>query len=171
MRTISALLMTTAVLFSDATTTAADQRSDAGESPQEMALKNRKAVPKDSDFDHAVSLQALLDKQDRNAWSNTRAAILRGVVVQTEKEQDGDIHIVLAPSGKETDTRQWVIAEVPVAAQKRDATLRFDVIQALKGKQVNVSGWLYYEPDTEQDDPRGTLWELHPATAVTLARE
>ena len=34
----------------------------------------------------------------------------------------------------------------------------------LVGKKVRVTGWLYWEPDEEQGDPRGTRWEIHPVT-------
>jgi hypothetical protein len=32
-----------------------------------------------------------------------------------------------------------------------------------------VTGWLYYEPDEDQPDPRGMRWEVHPVTEIVSA--
>ena len=43
-------------------------------------------------------------------------------------------------------------------------------LRKLQGSRVRVTGWLYYEPDDEQEDPRGTRWEIHPVTAVVAVK-
>ena len=43
-------------------------------------------------------------------------------------------------------------------------------LRKLVGTKVRVTGWLYFGPDPNQPDPRGTRWEIHPVTAVSAAR-
>ena len=46
----------------------------------------------------------------------------------------------------------------------------FDELEKLRGKKVRATGWLYWEPDEDHPDPRGTRWELHPVTSIAPAR-
>jgi len=85
-----------------------------------------------------------------------------------ETEADGDVHLVLAPAGGETDTKRWVITEVTPAWQAKDAAMSAAKLRALRGQQVQVTGWLFHEPDADDPDPRGTPWELHPVTAIAV---
>ena len=41
-------------------------------------------------------------------------------------------------------------------------------LKDLRGRKVAVTGWLYYEPDAESEDPRGTRWEIHPVTSIAV---
>ncbi len=66
------------------------QNKDKGESKQNLVLKARGTMPKDSNIDKAVMLQSLLDKKDPNGWSNSKAASIEGYVIQLEREEDGD---------------------------------------------------------------------------------
>jgi hypothetical protein len=43
-------------------------------------------------------------------------------------------------------------------------------LRELVGTKIQVTGWLYFEPDEEQPDPRGTRWEIHPVTAIVPAK-
>jgi hypothetical protein len=90
--------------------------------------------------------------------------------VQTEREEDGDYHLTLAAAKGETDTRKWLIVEVTPGWQKKDASLDPAALRKLQGSRVKVTGWLYYEPDEEQADPRGTRWEIHPVTAISAVK-
>ena len=139
---------------------------DKGESKEEMALKHRKAAPKDAEIDASVTLSTLLDKKEKGAFSLDKGARIEGTLVMVETEEDGDIHLTLAPKGKETDTTHWLIAEVPSSWQKQDKSLALDALKERRGKSVTVTGWLYYEPDEEYQDPRGTKWEVHPVTSI-----
>ena len=123
-----------------------------------------------ADIDATATLDALLAKQAKTAFSETKGATIEGYVVQTEREEDGDYHLTLAAAKGETDTRKWVIVEVTPAWQKKDASLAPAALRKLHGSKVRVTGWLYYEPDDEQEDPRGTRWEIHPVTAVSVAK-
>ncbi|HKH46646.1 MAG TPA: hypothetical protein VKM72_18465 [Thermoanaerobaculia bacterium] len=139
---------------------------DKGESKAEMALKNRATPPKAAEMDANATIQALLEKKGPADWSNKKGARLEGYVVQVEKEDDGDVHLVLAAKPGETNTQSWVITEVPAALQKKKSELSEKSLKSLVGQYVSVSGWLYREPDGEQGDPRGTLWEIHPVTEI-----
>jgi hypothetical protein len=111
----------------------------------------------------------MLSKKDKAAFSEEKGATVEGYVVQLEREEDGDYHVMLAPSARETDSKKWVVVEVTPAWQKKSAALSGDSLRKLHGKKVKVTGWLYYEPDEEQEDPRGTRWEIHPATEIQAA--
>ena len=155
--TLSILLLTGLSLMAE---------EDKGESKAEMALKHRNTAPKAAEIDSTATIQTLLEKNGPNDWSNQKGAQLEGYVVQVESEDDGDVHFVLAAKPGESNTRQWVISEVTPDWQKKHHELSKSSLKSLVGKHVRVSGWLYHEPDTEQGDPRGTLWELHPVTEV-----
>lgn len=161
-----------AILLLVATAAAYGQEGerDAGETKENMALKNRRTTPKDSDIDRSATLDGLLNKKEATDWSTGKAATVEGYVIQVEREEDGDRHIVLAANPNETDTTKWVIVEVTPAWTKRAASLSAASIRSLKGKHIRVTGWLYYEPDLSENDPRGTRWELHPVTSITVLK-
>jgi hypothetical protein len=139
---------------------------DKGERKAEMATKNRSMTPTSAQIDQAATLAALLDKSTADAWSTDKAARVEGVIVQVESEADGDTHIVLAPPGDEKNTARWLIAEVTKASHAHHKDLATERLKSLRGRNVAVTGWLYYEPDAESEDPRGTRWELHPVTSI-----
>ncbi len=146
------------------------QDEDKGESRANRMLANRRTAAKTADVDKGVSLEALLDKKDQSDWSTAKAATVEGYVVQIEREQDGDNHIVLAADAGETDTKKWVIVEVTPAWTHRKASLAVAALNKLHGTKVRVTGWLYYEPDVQSQDPRGTRWEIHPVTDITVLK-
>ena len=164
MRCATALSAALALAFAGGCLAA--EEHDKGESKEELALKHRKAAPKDAEIDASVTLGAMLEKKDKGAFSIDKGARVSGTLVQVETEEDGDIHMTLAPQGKETDTSHWVIVEVPQVWQKQDKSLQIAALKQHRGKQVTVTGWLYYEPDDDHGDPRGTMWELHPVTSI-----
>jgi hypothetical protein len=146
---------------------AAEKEGDAGESREAMQLKHRARAPAAGDIDGSVTLDGLLAKSAETDWTQSHAAKLQGYVVMVEREEDGDLHLVLAGSKQEPDTRKWVIVEVTPAWARKNHRLAAAALHRLIGKQIEVTGWLYYEPDTDQPDPRGTRWELHPVTDIT----
>ncbi|HVT34038.1 MAG TPA: hypothetical protein VHE37_00530 [Nevskiaceae bacterium] len=139
---------------------------DEGDAPKYQALKARSAAPKDADINPAVTLGALLSQSGEKDWSTDRAARIEGYVIQVELEPDGDVHLVLAGAAHEPDTRKWVVTEVPKAVRDRSKSLSVSALRKLVGRQVHVTGWMYWEPDDDSQDPRGTRWELHPVTSV-----
>lgn len=169
-RSVMVALMTVAVLSGLAY---AHQRSEdeKGESPKSRALKNRAATPRQSDINKDVTLEALLHRKAEGDWHNSKAAVIEGYVIQIEKEEDGDFHLALAADMQERDTSKWVIVEVTPAWRKRNASLSDARLRQLHQKKVRVTGWLFYEPEKEQVDPRGTRWELHPVTSITVIKQ
>jgi hypothetical protein len=149
---------------------AAQSNEDKGESRENVALKNRRTTPKGTDIDSTVTLDGLLSKKEADGWSTARAAVVDGYVIQLEREDDGDHHLTLATNAGETDTTKWVIVEVTPAWSKRLASLSNGQLNNLRGKQIRVTGWLYYEPDNPSRDPRGTRWEIHPVTSITILK-
>ncbi|MGB7924774.1 MAG: hypothetical protein WCF57_16145 [Pyrinomonadaceae bacterium] len=149
---------------------AAQSKEDEGESKEHVALKNRRATPKGTDIDRTVTLDGLLSKKEADSWSIAKAAVVDGYVIQVEREEDGDQHIALATNAGETDTAKWVIVEVTPAWSKRVASVSKGQLKNLHGKQIRVTGWLYYEPDNPSTDPRGTRWEIHPVTSITILK-
>jgi len=139
---------------------------EQGESKAALALKNRATAPKDSDMDKAVSIDSMLQAKKESDLAQTKAAKVDAFVVQVEREDDGDYHLALASAEHEPNSTKWVIAEVTPGWQKKDKSLSGPQLKELYGKKVEVSGWLYYEPEENQPDPRGTRWEIHPVTSI-----
>lgn len=140
---------------------------DAGETPEQKAMKGRTTAPAAADMDAKVTLDAMLANGKPDAFSSKHGATVEGHVMQVEREEDGDYHIVLAANAGETDTKKWVIVEVPKAWQEKSPdTMGGKVLRGLRGKHVRATGWVYWEPETEGPDPRGTRWELHPVTKI-----
>jgi hypothetical protein len=157
------------LLFLAGTLVAAGQE-DKGETAEAKKLRGRSSAPKAADVDSAVTLDAMLSKKDKSSFSESKGATVEGYVVQVEKEDDGDVHLVLAPSAGETDTKKWVIVEVTPVWQKKSGNLTTESLRKFHGQKVRVTGWLYYEPDEKSPDPRGTRWEIHPVTEIVAAK-
>ena len=164
---IALILMATGAFSARAA--AQERPGDKGESPEQTKLRDRDTAPSAGDMDAAVTFDGLLAKKDKSALSESKGASIEGWVVQVEREEDGDVHLALAPDKGGADTKKWVIVEVPPVWQKKSTTLSEDALRKLVGTKVKVTGWLYFEPDPDQSDPRGR-WEIHPVTAISAAK-
>jgi len=149
-------------------------------------LKNRTALPRQSDFDARVTLETLLLPNDDNSrWDTSRAAKIEGYVVSVSAGPleaancfcRRDIHIMLA-SRADAPAREQVILEVtprmPTIIEpeklKRDLT----------GRRVRFEGWLFFDAfhagESENTAPgrvnnwRATAWELHPITKIEVLK-
>ena len=165
-RFLVALALATA-LASAASARGQERAGDKGETAEAERLRGRSTAPMTGQMDSSVTLDAMLSKNDASAFSPSKGATIEGWVIQTEREEDGDFHVVLAANKGESDTKKWVIVEVPTAWQKKSVTMSEKALRDTVGKKIKVTGWLYWEPDADQPDPRGTRWELHPVTAIT----
>ena len=152
------------------TARAQERPGDKGETAEARKLRGRSSAPAAGDMDSAATVQSLISKNDKSAFSESKGATIEGWVVQVEKEEDGDFHLVLAAQKGETDTKKWMIVEVTPAWQKKSAALSPRELNELVGRKVKVTGWLYWEPDENQPDPRGTRWEIHPVTAIAAEK-
>src|SRR5262245_41798533 len=94
---LPAILLSASVgLVPVASALAQEREGDKGEAPQELKLKGRTRAPAAADMDAAATLDALLEKNDKMAFSEAKGASIEGWVVQVEREDDGDVHLVLA---------------------------------------------------------------------------
>ncbi|HET7845540.1 MAG TPA: hypothetical protein VFL14_15390 [Xanthomonadales bacterium] len=168
-RTKMVCLMAAAIALTSASFRAGAGEDEAGETPEQMKMKARTTMPAAADMDAAVTLDAMLAKKTPDGLSSAKGATVEGHVMQVEREEDGDYHIVLAAKAGETDTNKWVIVEVPKAWQEKSPdAMGGKALRSLRGKHVRATGWLYWEPETEGPDPRGTRWELHPVTKIEV---
>jgi len=166
-----------------------------GRAREHHRLKNRTAFPQPADFDPKVTLDALLQRgDDRNRWSTDRAARVQGLVLDvsyagTESANcfnpcRRDIHILIA-NRKEAPKSDQVVLEVTpnirdwAAAQGIDwseKTLKTQLI----GRWCEFEGWLYFDVGHDEESEnvapgnpenwRGTPWEVHPVTRITVMR-
>ncbi|HZI59219.1 MAG TPA: hypothetical protein VFD62_00830 [Pyrinomonadaceae bacterium] len=166
-----------------------------GKAWQLHRLKNRTAIPQAADFDERITLEALLQRgDDSSRWSTARAARVQGFVVDvahagTEAANcfnpcRRDIHILIA-NRKEAPKSEQVVLEVTPKLRDWAATQGIDWSeQTLKaqliGRWCEFEGWLYFDAghaeESENIAPgnpenwRGTSWEVHPITKITMIR-
>lgn len=159
------------------------------------SLKNRTALPQESDFDHRVTLAALLEPgDDRQRWSSARAATIEGYVVAIKEGgiesancfslTRRDIHVEVALR-LDAPPRERVILEVtpPMRDWARNqgsdwsaATLRRELV----GRWCQFEGWLLFDvghvneaentAQGREDNWRATAWEIHPVTYIKAVR-
>jgi hypothetical protein len=166
-----------------------------GKARQLHRLKNRTALPQPADFDSRVTLDALLQRgDDRNRWSPDRAARVQGLVIDVAYAGSEaancfnpcrrDIHILIANRKDAPKSEQVVLEVTPnfydwAAAQGIDwseQTLHAQLV----GRWCEFEGWLYFDvghaEESENTAPgnpenwRGTAWEVHPITRITVIR-
>ena len=158
-------------------------------------LKNRTAIPQPADFDNAVTLQKMLQPgDDRQRWSQTRAARVEGYVVSLANgpieltncylpcSRDIHIHLGLRP---DAPPREQVVLEITPRMQEWARQQGWDWSEeTLRGKLLghwcSFEGWLFYDSDhadeAENTSPgqpgnwRATAWEIHPITKFEIIR-
>jgi hypothetical protein len=140
--------------------------AEPGASKEDAALQDRRIAPKDAEIDRNATIDSLLEKRRDGDWSTAKGASLTGYVIQVEKEPEGDVHLALSSTAGETNAKRWVIVEVPPFWQSKSASLTEAGLRKLYGMKVKVIGWLFYDTDPSEE-PRGTLWELHPVTSIS----
>ena len=158
-------------------------------------LKNRTTHPQSTDFDSRVTLDALLQPgDDRDRWSNTRAARVQGEVIDVAYARPEatncfnpcrrDIHILITTRKGATKSEHVVVEVTPnlydwAAGQGIDWSEK--TLQAqLVGHWCEFEGWLYFDvghaEESENvypgkpDNWRATAWEIHPVTKITVIR-
>jgi len=171
----------------------------SGNGKQLNRKKNRYEAPTDDQIDPEVTLAAMLAPgDDLDRFDETKAARLIGFVIDvkvggvetcncgTKDAAFRDTHIELGLS-PHAPNRQRVIVEVTprLRIQKNDQgvdwrtnTLRDDSQNKIKGKWVEVTGWLTFDTmhvdGAENSNPggdgnwRATCWELHPVTDMRV---
>jgi hypothetical protein len=151
-------------------------------------LKNRTALPQQSDFDSRVTLEALLQPgQDQSRWSTSRAANIEGYVVSISSGPleaancycRRDIHIMLA-SRPDARPREQVVLEVTPRFETTKEWSLETLQHELTGHRVRFEGWLFFDSshagESENMAPgttnnwRATAWELHPITKIEILK-
>ena len=158
-------------------------------------LKNRTAIPQAADFDSRITLDTLLQPgDDRNRWSNDRAARIQGEVIDVAyagseatncfSPSRRDIHILVANRKGAAKNEQVVVEVTPNLtdwAASRGMDWSEQTLHAqLVGHWVEFEGWLYFDvghaeeaENTAANNPenwRATAWEIHPVTKITVIR-
>lgn len=150
-------------------------------------LKNRTTIPQSTDFDSRVTLDALLQPgDDRDRWSNNRAARVQGEVIDVAYARPEatncfnpcrrDIHILIATRKGVTKSEHVVVEVTPNVGDWSEETLQAQLV----GHWCEFEGWLYFDAghaeESENVSPgkadnwRATAWEIHPVTRITVMR-
>lgn len=162
------------------------------------AYKNRYKAPEKADFDNRVSIRSLIRSGDPNQFSQEKAAVVQGYVVdikiggvetcncRTKDPQYRDTHIELAPDESHAGPENRVIVEVTprlrTMMEKQGVDWSTEGLRkSIKGRRVEVAGWLTYDAEHESaafaNDPgdvvgeknwRATCWEIHPVTYLKI---
>ncbi len=152
-------------------------------------LKNRTSEPEGSDLNSQVTLSAMLNsKDDPNRFDEQQGATITGVLfdVRAEKGEscncyspdpnDWDYHIYIGKANAQSIFDCAVVEMTPYSRSIHpEWTLAY--VKSLKGKQVQVTGWLLYDfehkSQSYETNPnpgtkaRHTVWEIHPVTSLT----
>ena len=162
-------------------------------------LKNRTALPQESDFDSRITLDELLRPgDDSNRWATDHAARIEGEVIDVAYARAEatncyspcrrDLHILVA-NRKGAEKNEHVVLEVtpklqPIyetggARQAIDCSEQ-NLQSQLIGHWCEFEGWLYFDvghadqaENTTAHNPtnwRATAWELHPVTKIRVIR-
>lgn len=158
-------------------------------------LKNRDNIPAAQDFDAGVTLAAMLQPgDDRNRWSESRAAAVEGYVLEVRKggiesancfsvvSRDIHIHIGARP---DAPPQEMVVVEVTPRIREWAERHNLDwsesaLARELVGRWCRFEGWLLFDiehaDESENTAPgreenwRKTGWEIHPVTSIKVIR-
>jgi len=158
-------------------------------------LKNREAPPRPEEFDAGVTLDSVTRPgDDRERWSESRAARLEGYVVEVRRagpeaancfspsRRDTHVHIA---ARADAPARETVVLEVTPRLERWAARQGLDWSEAalrrdLLGRRCRFEGWLFFDAghagEAENTAPgregnwRATAWEIHPITSLTVVR-
>ena len=158
-------------------------------------LKNRTAIPQDSDFNQQISLSELLKPgDDAYRWTTQQAARIQGYVVDVAYARPEatncfmpcrrDIHINVANREGAPLTEQVVLEITPNfaewAAQQGWDWSAASLKSQLVGHWCEFEGWMYFDvghaEEAENTTPnnasnwRATAWEIHPVTKFRVIR-
>ena len=162
-------------------------------------LKNRTALPQESDFDSRITLDELLRPgDDSNRWATNKAGRVQGYVIDVAYARPEatncygpwrrDIHILVAKRKGAAQTEQVVLEVTPNVrptfvngGSNRGTDWSDENLKAqLVGHWCEFEGWLYFDvghaEESENIAPhnptnwRATAWEIHPVTKITVIR-
>ena len=154
-------------------------------------LKRRMAVPGPSDIDPQVTLAALLEPgDDRNRWSDERAATITGYVqdvkvggiesvnCHTHSPAYRDTHIELTAGGSSPEP--LIVEVTPQWRAKHPDWTTAELRHRLVGHWVKFTGWLMFDAEHTAESRntcvrcgrvwRSTSWELHPISSIEVVK-
>lgn len=168
-----------------------------GGDPALNTLKNRTDRPTSTlplSVDHVLSLPAVRTKLDRARWTAAQRKTigdLEGAGVSVvgyflgakeegpesanchgEERAQRDFHLYLANQPTDAKSASMVVEITPRQHDKRWTLPELNALVRTK-TLVRVSGWLMYDQEhgAEVGKSRGTLWEIHPITALEVQRD
>jgi hypothetical protein len=152
-------------------------------------------LPRSDDFDERATLEALLEPgDDRNRWSESRAARIEGYVVGVSqggieaancyslRRRDTHIYVARTPNAQ---PRERVVVEVTPRLREWAQRQGYDwsesaLERALIGRWCRIEGWMLFDWEHAQESEnlspgneqnwRATAWEIHPVTSITVLR-
>ena len=87
-----------------------------------------------------------------------------------------DIHIEIVQDLAHPDKTKRMIVEINRFIRAKDPNMDYNVVKLLKGKKVELTGWLFFDEEHKQNaintKPdgtnvwRGTCWEVHPCMSI-----
>ena len=159
-------------------------------------LKNRMNFPDSKDFDHSITMSALLRSgDDRDRWSVQQAAKMIAYVAdvkpggietancKSKNKDDRDAHIELTLQPMSNEKNQRVIVEITPRMRRIMATKGINwstsfIRSKYLGRWVEIQGWMLLDVEhlnmAENTNPgnsknwRATAWEIHPVTSITI---
>ena len=161
------------------------------------AFKNRYSLPAENDFDSSISFNDLSGSADANQFPQDKAIKLVAYVFNVKsggvescncRNKDPrfkDTHVELIMDEDSTNPGHRLIVEITprIRAVMAEMGTNWSTVslKRLKGHKVEISGWLFYDADHENEavanDPRdevgkpnwrGTCWEIHPVTGIKI---
>jgi hypothetical protein len=163
-------------------------------------FKNRFSLPDSNAIDPTISISDLLNSGNPDQFDQNKAVTIQGYVFNVKtggvetcncKTKDPafrDTHIEITPDENHTDPQYRIIVEVTPRMREIMATKGMnwsttELHGLIKGLKVEVTGWLFYDAEHEDasfaNDPddvigrsnwRGSCWEIHPITSITVLR-
>lgn len=162
-------------------------------------LKNRSALPLNSDIDSAVTLQKILEPgDDARRCDKNKAAKITGYVYdvkpggvetcncKTKEIDKRDTHIELLADPMHDDKMLRMIVEVTPRLREQMKQEGIDwstnaLRDKLLGRWVTFTGWLLFDEEhanqAENTNPgrernwRATAWEIHPVTKIEISKK
>lgn len=162
------------------------------------SYKNRYQLPASTDFNESATIETMISSADPNQFSQNNATRIKGFVYNVKEggvegcnckarsQEFRDTHIELTPDENHTDPQYRIIAEVTPRIRAIMLTKGVDwstssLKNNLKGKLVEIAGWLTYDSEHEDgsyaNDPedqvgrpnwRASCWEIHPVTEIII---
>ena len=186
MKLLFTTLLSIFVLFSLTTNQDCPQSGDSKDPDHQQMdlLKNRTTTSKKTN--KSVTLEKILQGgDDTDRFKSTDYVQITGYVYDVKwggsetcnchatDKSNLDIHIELVKDLNNASNQKAMVIEI---TRYSKGTYTYDQIKALKGKKVQVKGWMFFDEEHTQNaintNPNGTFlwratcWEVHPCQLI-----